>query len=138
MRFDHVGIATEDIDAAIDRYSVLFDATVDHREIFDGIDIAFLSLGEGPSPLRIELLEPVDYTAEGPIARFLSNRGPGIHHLAVHTADITESIETARNHGFDMIDTEPRPGAWGHSIAFVHPRSTGGVLIEFVEGDSDD
>jgi methylmalonyl-CoA/ethylmalonyl-CoA epimerase len=78
----------------------------------------------------VELLEPQD---EGAIASYLDEHGPGIHHLAVATSDIERSLALAREHGVELVDSEPRPGAWGHEVAFLHPRSTGGVLLEFVE-----
>jgi len=87
--------------------------------------VVFLELENG----FFELLEPHE---DGAIARYLDRRGPGIHHLAVETADIDAALRTARDAGIELIDTKPRPGAWGHEVAFLHPKSTGGVLIEFV------
>ena len=126
MRFDHAGIATRDADAAADRFGPLLDAPVAHEETFDGLRIVFLELEDG----YFELLEPVE--EEGPIADFLEKRGPGIHHLALHVADVEGALADARAAGVDLIDEEPRPGAWGHEVAFLHPASTGGVLLEYV------
>jgi methylmalonyl-CoA/ethylmalonyl-CoA epimerase len=125
MRFHHAGIATNDADGLADLYSNLFDAPVVHEERFDGMTVVFLDLDGG----LFELLEPHD---DGPIASYLDRHGPGIHHLAVGTEDIEAALSTARACGVDLIDDEPRPGAWGHEVAFLHPTSTGGVLVEFV------
>ncbi|MFB6102406.1 MAG: methylmalonyl-CoA epimerase [Haloplanus sp.] len=128
MRFDHAGVATHDGAALADLFGRLFDAPVVHRETFDGLDVTFLDLGNG----YVELLEPL--TDEGPIARYLDREGPGLHHVALATPDVAAALETARACGVDLVDDEPRPGAWGHDVAFLHPESTGGVLVEFVEG----
>jgi methylmalonyl-CoA/ethylmalonyl-CoA epimerase len=100
---------------------------VAHEETFDGMRVVFLDLGNG----YFELLEPVG--DDGAIARYLDRNGPGIHHLALATEDVEAALATARDHGVDLVDEEPRPGAWGHEVAFCHPRSTGGVLLEFVQ-----
>ncbi|MFW6320393.1 MAG: methylmalonyl-CoA epimerase [Halohasta sp.] len=126
MRFHHAGIATDDADALASLYGDLFDAPVVHDERFEGMTVVFLDLGGQ----YFELLEPHE---GGPIASYLDSHGPGIHHLAVGTDDIDAALETARECGVDLIDDEPRPGAWGHDVAFLHPKSTGGVLLEFVD-----
>lgn len=126
MKFDHAGIATDDADGLADRYAELLDAPVVHEEVFGDLSVTFLDLGNG----YFELLEPVE---DGTIGRYLDRHGPGIHHLALETDDIETALATARDLDIDLIDEEPRPGAWGHDIAFLHPKSTGGVLIEFVE-----
>jgi methylmalonyl-CoA/ethylmalonyl-CoA epimerase len=128
MEFDHAGIATDDLDALADLYVELFDATLAHEERFEGLRVAFLDLGNG----YLELLEPLP-DAEGALPRYLDREGPGIHHLAVRTGDIEVALDIARDMELDLIDEEPRPGAWGHDVAFLHPDSTGGVLVEFVE-----
>ena len=125
MNFHHAGIATNDAAALADRYATLFDAPIVHEERFDGMAVSFLDLGSG----YFELLEPRD---DGPIARYLDSHSPGIHHLALSTADIEAALTRAAEQGVDCIDEEPRLGAWGHEVAFLHPSSTGGVLIEFV------
>jgi methylmalonyl-CoA/ethylmalonyl-CoA epimerase len=127
MHVDHAGIATDDADALAATYVDLFGAERAHRETFDGMDVVFLDLGNG----YFELLEPVE--SEGPIAAYIGENGPGIHHLAVATEEIGAALERARGLGLDLVDEEPRPGAWGHDVAFIHPGSTGGVLLEFVE-----
>ena len=125
MRFHHAGIATDDAAGLADRYAALFDAPIVHQEEVDGMDVLFLDL----DGLYFELLEP--YT-EGPIASYLDSYGPGIHHLAVGTDDIMTALSTAHDCGVKLIDDQPRPGAWDHEVAFLHPESTGGVLVEFV------
>jgi methylmalonyl-CoA/ethylmalonyl-CoA epimerase len=127
MRFDHVGIATRDAAALADLFGTLLDAPVAHRETVDGLDVTFLDVGDG----YLELLEPL--ADEGPIPRYIDREGPGIHHVALATADVGTALETAREMGVELVDERPRPGAWGHDVAFLHPESTGGVLIEFVE-----
>ncbi|WP_049985434.1 methylmalonyl-CoA epimerase [Halobellus rufus] len=126
MAFDHLGIATTDGAALAETFAALFDAPVVHEETFDGMAVRFLGLDGG----YFELLEPAD---DGPIARFLDRNGPGIHHAALRTDDIDAALERARDVGVDLVDEEPRAGAWGHDVAFLHPRSTGGVLVEYVQ-----
>ena len=126
MEFDHAGIATDDAAALTDQYRTLFDASVAHEEQFDGMQVVFLDLGNA----FFEVLEPLD--DEGAVANYLDRNGPGIHHLALSTADIEAALDRAREAGVELIDDEPRPGAWGHEVAFLHPKATGGVLIEFV------
>lgn len=125
MRLHHVGIATEDAVGTAERLGALLEVPVCHEERFDGLAIRFLELPAG----YLELLEPID---DGPIARFLDRRGPGIHHVAFEPPDIAVALERAAELGVELIDEEPRPGAWGHEVAFLHPDSTGGVLVEFV------
>ncbi len=127
MKFDHAGIATSDVTALAEQYAALFECEIAHRETFDGMEIVFLDFGNG----YFELLEPLE--DEGAIARYLDQNGPGIQHLAIATDDMKKSLSRARELGVDCIDEQPRPGAWGHEVAFLHPKSTGGVLLEFVE-----
>jgi methylmalonyl-CoA/ethylmalonyl-CoA epimerase len=126
MDFDHAGIATRDADALAEQYAALLDAGVAHEETFDGMRVVFLDLGNG----FFELLEPLE---GGTIDDYLAEHGPGIHHLALQTGDIDRALERAREHDVDLVDEEPREGAWGHDVAFLHPASTGGVLLEFVQ-----
>ena len=128
MHFDHAGIATDDADALADLFAAAFDLPVAHEETFDGMYVTFLDLGDG----YFELLEPLPDSG-GAIAGYLERNGPGIHHLALATADIEAALEAAVEAGVDPIDDEPRPGAWGHEVAFLHPKSTGGILLELVE-----
>ncbi|AGB16409.1 methylmalonyl-CoA epimerase [Halovivax ruber XH-70] len=126
MQFDHAGIATEDATALAELFVDLCGVDVAHEETFDGMQVVFLDFGNG----YLELLEP---TEGGTIASYLEDNGPGIHHLAFETDDVAGAIERARELDITPIDEEPRPGAWGHDVAFLHPRDTGGILVEFVE-----
>lgn len=127
MHFDHAGIATGDAEDLATLYVDLLDAEVAHEETFDGMQVVFLDTGNG----YVELLEPL--TDDGAIARYLQDRDGGIHHVAYATDDVEAALDRARDLGVELIDEEPRPGAWGHDVAFCHPKSTGGVLVEFVE-----
>jgi methylmalonyl-CoA/ethylmalonyl-CoA epimerase len=126
MHFDHAGVATEDARALAELYAALFGLEIAHEEEFDGMRVVFLDCENG----YLELLEPLD---DGTIAQYLERNGSGIHHLALATDDIEGALETARDHDVALVDEEPRPGAWGHTVAFLHPKDTGGILIEFVE-----
>ncbi len=126
MRFDHAGVATDDAEGLAFLYEDLLGCSIAHEERFEELKIIFLELENG----YFELLEPQD---DGTIARYLEEHGDGLHHIALETDDIEQALETADSIGVECIDTEPRQGAWGHRVAFLHPRSTGGVLIEFVE-----
>ena len=126
MHLDHAGIATNDTDSLVFLFEDLLDAELVHEELLDGMEILFLDVGGD----YLELIEP---TGKGAIAEYLDENGPGIHHLAFATDDIGMALERAQDRGVDLIDSEPRPGAWGHDVAFCHPKSTGGVLVEFVE-----
>jgi len=127
MRFDHAGTATRDADGTADVFADLLEVDRAHSEEFDGMRVVFLDLGNG----YFEVLEPLE--DEGAIASYLDDEGPGIHHLALATDDVDAALGRARYLGIEPIDDEPRPGAWGHSVAFLHPRDTAGVLVEFVE-----
>jgi len=127
MHFDHAGIATDDATALADQYATLLDADLVHEETFDGMQVVFLEFDGS----YFELLEPLE--PEGAIANYLDRNGPGIHHLALATDDIEGALDRARETGVELIDDEPREGAWGHEVAFLHPKSAGGVLLEFVE-----
>ncbi len=126
MRFDHAGVATENATELAELYADCFGLDVVHEEAFDGLRVVFLDCGNG----YVELLEPIE---EETIANYLDSHGPGIHHLAFATEDIEGALATVRDHDVRLIDEEPRPGAWGHEVAFLHPKDTGGVLIELVE-----
>ncbi|MFP3960521.1 MAG: methylmalonyl-CoA epimerase [Spirochaetaceae bacterium] len=128
-RVDHVGIAVEDLEAASKVYSELLG--IERQGVEEvaeqKVRVAFFPLGES----EIELLEPT--TEDSPIAGFIAKRGPGIHHMAVRVDDLPAALERARKAGMRLIDEEPRAGAGGARIAFVHPASTGGVLLELCE-----
>ena len=126
MHIDHAGIATDDAAELAALYGELFGLETVHEETFDGMTVVFLDCGNG----YLELLEPVE---DGTIASYLEANGPGIHHLALATDDIEAALERAREHDVALVDEQPRPGAWGHTVAFLHPKDTGGILLEFVE-----
>lgn len=130
LSFHHLGIATADGADLAATFGGLLDAPVVHEERFDGMTVRFLELDDG----YLELLEPHD---DGTIARYLDRNGPGIHHVALGTDDIEAALGRARDLGIALVDESPRPGAWGHEVAFLHPGSTGGVLVEFVAVDDD-
>ncbi|TMF12496.1 MAG: methylmalonyl-CoA epimerase [Chloroflexi bacterium] len=129
MRIHHVGIAVDDLESAIELYGVAFGAQLAHRATNekDGLTAAFLRAGDA----EVELLQPL--REDTPVGKFLAKRGPGLHHIAVAVPDIEKAIADARARGLEMIDEEPRIGLHGTRIAFVHPKSVGGVLTEFVE-----
>ncbi|OVE84400.1 methylmalonyl-CoA epimerase [Natronolimnobius baerhuensis] len=124
--FDHAGVATDDAAELADLYADLFGLEIAHEEEFDGMRVVFVDCGNG----YFELLEPLE---DGTIAQYLDSHGAGIHHLALATGDLEGALERARASDVRLIDEEPRPGAWGHTVAFLHPADTGGVLLEFVE-----
>ena len=127
----HVGIAVEDLDAAILVYSDLFGATLEHREEVgeQGVEAASLRVGES----RIELLRPLE--PDSPVGRFLAKRGPGMHHIAFEVEDLAAELARLKAHDVLLIDETPRRGLFGLQVAFVHPEATGGVLAEFVSDD---
>ena len=127
MRIHHVGVAVEDLEAAIELYTKSFGAQLTHRASNDELKAAFLAAGAA----EVELLEPVG--EDSPVGKFLARRGPGLHHIAVAVPDIDKAMADARAEGLEMIDQEPRIGLHGTRIAFIHPRSVGGVLTELVE-----
>ena len=127
MHLDHAGIATTDLESLLFCFEDLLNAEIAHEELLDGMRITFLDIGGD----YLELIEPIG--EDGTIARYLDQNGPGIHHLAFATDDIDAALDRAREQGIELIDEEPRSGAWGHDVAFLHPGSTGGILVEFVE-----
>ena len=129
MKIDHIGIATRGIEDALAFYRDALGLDVaETEEVADQkVRVAMLPIGES----RIELLEAT--TEDSPIARFLEKRGPGIHHIAVRVDDIRAALADFRQKGARLIDEEPRTGAGGCLVAFVHPSSTGGVLLELVQ-----
>jgi methylmalonyl-CoA/ethylmalonyl-CoA epimerase len=128
-RIDHVGVAVEDLDAAIALYEGSFEMALAHRETVEsqGVDAVLLDVGEG----HVELLAPLG--PDTAVGKFLARKGPGLHHVAYAVEDIEAALEQVRGAGLELIDTEPRAGIRGSRVAFLHPRSTGGVLTEIVE-----
>jgi len=129
MKIDHIGVATNGIDEAASFYrdSLGLDVAEIEEVTNQKVRVAMLPIGES----RIELLEAT--SADSPISKFLAKRGPGIHHIAVRVEDIRTSLAALRQKGARLIDEEPRVGAGGCLVAFIHPSSTGGVLIELVQ-----
>jgi methylmalonyl-CoA epimerase len=125
----HVGIAVADLDESIELYRSALGATLVHRarSETDGLEAAFVHTGTG----EIELLSATN--PDSPVGKFLAKRGPGLHHVAYAVTDIAQALADARAAGLELIDAEPRMGMHGSLIAFVHPKSLGGVLTEFVE-----
>jgi methylmalonyl-CoA/ethylmalonyl-CoA epimerase len=129
MKIDHIGIATRGIDEAATFWRGALGVTaIETEEVADQkVRVAMLPIGES----RIELLEAT--SADSPISKFIEKRGPGIHHLAVKVDNIHTALAQLKENGVRLIDTEPRRGAGGCLVAFVHPSSTGGVLLELVQ-----
>ena len=132
MKIDHIGIATRDIEESLRFWERGLGLKVDHTETVEGqgVRVAMLPVGEP----RVELLEPTG--PDSPVARFLEKRGPGIHHVAVRVPDIRAALSRLKEEGARLIDEEPRRGAGGCLVAFVHPTSAGGVLLELVEHEA--
>ncbi len=126
-RIAHVGIAVPDLDAALAFYRDVLALEPHPPETADGATIVTLPFGDS----EVELLAPRD--PDGPIARFLARRGPGIHHICYRVGDLDTALAACRRAGYRLIDETPRVGAGGRRIAFVHPRATGGILLELTE-----
>ncbi|MBV9798461.1 MAG: methylmalonyl-CoA epimerase [Solirubrobacterales bacterium] len=126
---DHVGVAVEDIDAALVVYRDTLGMPLVHRETVadQGVEAALLDVGDG----HIELLSPLD--PDTPIGKFLARRGPGLHHVAYRVSSIDDALRSLAGAGVRLIDERPRTGIRGSQVAFIHPASTGGVLTEIVE-----
>ena len=132
MKIDHIGIATRGIDetARFWREALALDITETEEIAEQKVRVAMLAIGES----RIELLEAT--SDDSPISKFLEKRGPGIHHIALRVDDIRGTLAELKQKGARLIDAEPRMGAGGCLVAFVHPSSTGGVLLELVQSPS--
>jgi methylmalonyl-CoA/ethylmalonyl-CoA epimerase len=126
-RIAHVGIAVPDLDAALAFYRDVLGVVPHPPEEADGATIVSLPFGESD----VELLAP--RAPDGPIARFLARRGPGIHHICYRVADLDAALAACRRAGYRLIDDAPRIGAGARRIAFVHPKATEGILLELTE-----
>jgi methylmalonyl-CoA/ethylmalonyl-CoA epimerase len=128
-RIDHIGVAVDDLERAIELYRDRLGMPLQHRETVEqfGVEAALLGVGEG----HVELLCPT--SAESAVGRFLERDGPGLHHVAYQTDDIEAALEAVRSAGLRLIDERPRAGIRDSRVAFVHPKATGGVLTELVE-----
>ena len=128
-RVDQIAIAVPDLDAALDLFERAFGLRATSREVVasDGVEEAMIHV----NGVAIQLVAP---TAPGsPVDRFLASRGPGLHHLGLAVRSLPAALDHLRAEGVELVDERPRPGGGGHTVAFVHPRGTGGVLVELVE-----
>ena len=128
-RIDHIGVATEDLESAIALYEGTMGMPVAHRETVtsQGVEAVLLDVGEG----HVELLSPLG--PDTPVGKYLSTKGPGLHHVAYAVSDIDDALSRLSEAGLELIDEQPRAGIRDSKVAFLHPRSTGGVLTEIVQ-----
>jgi methylmalonyl-CoA/ethylmalonyl-CoA epimerase len=126
---DHVAIAVNDLEAAVDYYRQAYGVEVEHREVVerDGVEEALIRVADS----YIQLLTPV--RADSTVAKFLERKGEGIHHVGYRVDDCAEALERVKALGYQVLDDAPRPGSRGTTVAFVHPRTAFGTLIELVE-----
>jgi methylmalonyl-CoA/ethylmalonyl-CoA epimerase len=126
---DHVGVAVEEIDAALAVYRDVLGMALVHRETVQeqGVDAALLDVGDG----HVELVAPLG--PETAVGRFLAKRGPGLHHIAYRVEDVEQTLSELKAAGARLIDEHPRTGIRGSRVAFVHPSCTGGILTEIVQ-----
>lgn len=126
---DHVAIAVHDLDEAIDEHRESFGVWVDHREVLDadGVEVALLKVADS----YIHLLAPT--RDDSVLARFLEDRGPGVHHVGYRVADCASALASLVAAGHEVVDTEPRPGLRGSTVAFIHPHTMFGTLVQLVE-----
>jgi methylmalonyl-CoA/ethylmalonyl-CoA epimerase len=130
---DHIGVAVDDLDAAIAVHRDTFGMPLVHRETVSeqGVEAVLLDVGDG----HVELLAPL--AADSPVGRFLARRGPGLHHVAYRVADVAATLDDLRAAGLRLIDEQPRAGIRGSRVAFLHPSAAGGVLTELVQPSHD-
>ena len=128
-RIDHVGVAVEDLDAGIALYEKTYEMTLVHRETVteQGVEAVLLDVGEN----HVELLRPL--AEDTPVGKFLAKRGPGLHHVAYQVTDIEAALASLRDAGVRLLDETPRTGIRNSRVAFLHPKSSGGVLTEIVQ-----
>jgi methylmalonyl-CoA/ethylmalonyl-CoA epimerase len=128
-RIDHIGVAVAELGPAIELYGGSMELATAHREIVaeQGVEAVLLDVGEN----HVELLAPLG--EDTPVGRFLAKQGPGLHHVAYQVSDIEAALEQLRAAGMRLIDEQPRTGIRGSRVAFLHPRSTLGVLTEIVQ-----
>lgn len=128
-QIDHVGIAVEDLDSAVERYRQTLGVEPAHRERVESQGVEEVLLPVGTS--FIQLLGALG--ADTPVGRFLERRGPGVHHIGFRVDDVGSALDQLKGEGVRLIDDTPRPGSRGTTIAFVHPKGMGGVLVELVQ-----
>jgi methylmalonyl-CoA/ethylmalonyl-CoA epimerase len=128
-RVDHIGIAVDDLEAAIALHQGAYGMALVHREVVDeqGVEAVLLDVGEN----HVELLRPL--AEESFVGRFLAKRGPGLHHVAYQVTDVQAALAELRARGLQLIDETPRTGIRGTRVAFLHPAASGGVLTEIVQ-----
>lgn len=128
-RIDHIGVAVEDLEAGIALYEQSFEMELAHRETVEsqGVEAVLLDVGDG----HVELLAPLG--PDTPVGKYLERKGPGLHHVAYAVDDVDAELRRLAAAGVELIDAEARTGIRGSRVAFLHPRSTGGVLTEIVE-----
>ena len=126
---DHIGVATDDLEASLALYERTFEMPLAHRETVaeQGVEAVLLDVGD----CHVELLRPLG--PDTPVGKFLERKGPGMHHVAYRVEDIDATLASLRESGIELIDAEARTGIRRSRVAFLHPRSTGGVLTEIVE-----
>lgn len=126
VRIEHIAIAVADLEAAISNFTSILGLPVSGRETVESeqVKVAFFDLGTA----RIELLEPT--TDESPVGKFLDRHGPGLHHIALDVDDIDSALDRCRAAGIETVGAAPRSGAGGRRVAFLHPGTTGGTLLE--------
>ncbi|MEX2393099.1 MAG: methylmalonyl-CoA epimerase [Actinomycetota bacterium] len=129
MDIDHIAIAVESMDEALATFKTLYGIEADHTENIasDKVAEAMLPIGD----THLQLLAATD--PESTVAKFIEKRGPGLHHIAIRVDDIEATLEHLKAQGAELLDEQPRIGGGGHLVAFVHPKSSGGVLIELVQ-----
>jgi methylmalonyl-CoA/ethylmalonyl-CoA epimerase len=128
-RIDHVGVAVEELEPALELYGKDLELVLAHREVMEeqGVEAVLLDVGEN----HVELLAPLG--ADTPVGRFLAKKGPGLHHVAYQVADIDATMTALKRAGLRLIDEEPRAGIRGSRVAFLHPQAIAGVLTEIVQ-----
>jgi methylmalonyl-CoA/ethylmalonyl-CoA epimerase len=134
QRIDHVGIAVRDLEASVEFYTSTFGLTVAGRETNDaqGVREAMLYVADAPGGASyVQLLEPL--SDDTPVGKFLAARGEGVHHIGYGVTDVAAALDELRGQGIRLVDERPRHGSLGASIAFLHPKSVGGVLTELVQ-----
>ena len=126
---DHIAIVVNDLDGAVAYYQDTFGCTVDHREVVesDGVEEVLLKVADS----YVQLLTPI--RDDSPVAKYLANKGEGIHHIGYRVDDCAAALASVKEHGHRVIDEAPRPGSRGTTVAFVHPKTAFGTLIELVQ-----
>ena len=126
---DHVAIAVNDLEAGIAYYRDTYGAEVEHREVVerDGVEEALIKVAES----YVQLLTPI--RDDSTVAKFLATKGEGIHHIGYRTDDVAAVLQRVKNQGYRVIDEQPRPGSRGTTVAFIHPKTAFGTLIELVQ-----